>query len=148
VSQCKINTVTINEQLICWGREKRSTESTLLLLGQFFFQLGVEGLNLSMLSSLGQLFFFYSWVSGVPMVQHPFVWAACLRYLHNQQLQDRVCVPPEGFLLVTYTTTHSKPEFYEVVTTSGKPDLQFDLYTGYEVTSLLKVEKQMFCVSI
>ncbi|KAK7101216.1 SCL-interrupting locus protein homolog [Littorina saxatilis] len=78
------------------------------------------------------------WVSGVPVVHHPFVWAACLRYLHNGQLQDRVCTPPEGFLLVMYTPHHSKPEFYEVSTTSGKPDLEFDLYTGYEITSLNK----------
>lgn len=78
------------------------------------------------------------WVTGVPLVQHPFVWASCLRYLHFEKLLDRVCVPPEGFLLVLFTVLHSKPEFYEVNTISGKPDFQFDLYTGYEITSLLK----------
>ena len=83
--------------------------------------------------------FLDSWVSGVPLVHHPFVWASCLRYLHSDQLQDRVCTPPEGFLLVLYTSLHSKPEFYEVNTTSGKPDFDCDLYTGYEITSLLKV---------
>lgn len=29
------------------------------------------------------------WVSGVEFVHHPFVWAACLRYIHNANLTDR-----------------------------------------------------------
>ena len=30
-----------------------------------------------------------SWVSGVAAVYDSYVWAACLRYLHNVTLQDR-----------------------------------------------------------
>ncbi|XP_076463216.1 uncharacterized protein LOC143295414 [Babylonia areolata] len=78
------------------------------------------------------------WVSGVSMVHHPFVWGSCLRYLQNERMQDRVCTPPEGFMLLLYSSLHSKPEFYEVCATSGKSDLQFNLYTGYEVTTLHK----------
>ncbi|KAL8584582.1 hypothetical protein ACOMHN_002312 [Nucella lapillus] len=78
------------------------------------------------------------WVSGVSMVHHPFVWGACLRYLRNERLQDRVCTPPEGFLLMFHSSAHSCPQFYEIASTSGKSHLLYDLYTGYEVTTLSK----------
>ncbi|XP_067679252.1 SCL-interrupting locus protein homolog [Haliotis asinina] len=76
------------------------------------------------------------WVSGVAMVHHPFVWASCIRYLHNKVLQDRVCSPPEGFLVVLYSPLHSRPEFYECNTSTGNNKLNFDLYGGYEATNL------------
>ncbi|RUS73358.1 hypothetical protein EGW08_018877, partial [Elysia chlorotica] len=78
------------------------------------------------------------WVSGAEFVQHPFVWASCLRYIHNTHLQDRVCLPPNEFLLVVYTPLHSRPEFYQVLPTSGTCDLQFQLRTGHEVTNMTK----------
>ncbi|KAK7495946.1 hypothetical protein BaRGS_00012936 [Batillaria attramentaria] len=67
------------------------------------------------------------WVSGVPLVQHPFVWTACLRYLHTEQLQDRVCTPPEGFLLVMYSPLHSKPEFYEKSSGPDPASIQWEV---------------------
>ncbi|XP_071119027.1 SCL-interrupting locus protein homolog [Haliotis cracherodii] len=76
------------------------------------------------------------WVSGVAMIHHPFVWASCVRYLHNKVLQDRVCSPPEGFLVVLYSPLHSRPEFYDCNTTTGNNKLSFDLYGGYEATNL------------
>ncbi|XP_055885003.1 SCL-interrupting locus protein-like isoform X2 [Biomphalaria glabrata] len=78
------------------------------------------------------------WISGVEFVQHPFVWASCLRYIHNAFLQDRINLPPEDFLLVFYTTLHSKPEFYQCNTVSGTRDLSFKLYSGHEVTHITK----------
>uniref|UniRef100_A0A2C9KEM8 STIL N-terminal domain-containing protein n=1 Tax=Biomphalaria glabrata TaxID=6526 RepID=A0A2C9KEM8_BIOGL len=78
------------------------------------------------------------WISGVEFVQHPFVWASCLRYIHNAFLQDRINLPPEDFLLVFYTTLHSKPEFYQCNTVSGTRDLSFKLYSGHEVTHIAK----------
>ncbi|KAK3609062.1 hypothetical protein CHS0354_011327 [Potamilus streckersoni] len=78
------------------------------------------------------------WVSGVSHVYSPFLWACCLRYLFNSSIQDRVCSPPEPFLLVLYTPLHSKPEFYDVTTTSGNSKLTFDLYTGYDAFHLNK----------
>lgn len=78
------------------------------------------------------------WVSGVPFVYSPFVWAACLRYLHNSSITDRICSPPEPFLLVLYSPVHSKPEFYELSTMSGTSKMDFDLLTGYEVVSISK----------
>ncbi|XP_060072335.1 SCL-interrupting locus protein homolog [Ylistrum balloti] len=78
------------------------------------------------------------WVSGVPFVYSPFVWAACLRYLHNSSITDRICSPPEPFLLVLYSPVHSKPEFYELSTMSNTSKMDFDLLTGYEVVSISK----------
>ncbi|XP_033737226.1 SCL-interrupting locus protein homolog [Pecten maximus] len=78
------------------------------------------------------------WVSGVPFVYSPFVWAACLRYIHNSSITDRICSPPEPFLLVLYSPVHSKPEFYELSTMSGTSKMEFDLLTGYEVVSISK----------
>ncbi|OWF46210.1 SCL-interrupting locus protein homolog [Mizuhopecten yessoensis] len=78
------------------------------------------------------------WVSGVSFVYSPFVWAACLRYLHNSSITDRICSPPEPFLLVLYSPVHSKPEFYEISTASGTSKMDFDLLTGYEVISISK----------
>ncbi|GFO10718.1 scl-interrupting locus protein [Plakobranchus ocellatus] len=67
------------------------------------------------------------WVSGAEFVQHPFIWASCLRYIHNTHLQDRVCAPPNEFLLVVYTPLHSRPEFYQCCPTSGTSNLLFQL---------------------
>ncbi|XP_041358779.1 SCL-interrupting locus protein homolog [Gigantopelta aegis] len=78
------------------------------------------------------------WVSGVTAVHHPLIWASCLRYLHNHYMQDRVCCPPEQFLLVLYSPTHSKPEFYDVITSTGDSKLDFDVFTGYEVANIAK----------
>ncbi|VDI21550.1 SCL-interrupting locus protein [Mytilus galloprovincialis] len=78
------------------------------------------------------------WVSGVSFVYSPYIWACCLRYLHNASLNDRVCVPPESFLLVLYNPMHSKPEFYELVTSTGSGQMNFDLFNGYEVINLPK----------
>ncbi|GFS20293.1 SCL-interrupting locus protein [Elysia marginata] len=78
------------------------------------------------------------WVAGAEFVQHPFVWASCLRYIHNTHLQDRVCMPPNEFLLVVYTPLHSRPEFYQCLSTSGTCALQFQLRSGHEVTNMTK----------
>lgn len=78
------------------------------------------------------------WVSGAEFVQHPFVWASCLRYIYNTHLQDRVCLPPNEFLLVVYTPLHSRPEFYQCSPTSDSCDFQFQLRTGHEVTNMTK----------
>ncbi|CAL1534439.1 unnamed protein product [Lymnaea stagnalis] len=78
------------------------------------------------------------WVSGVEFVQHPFVWAACLRYIHNANLTDRVCLPPDDFLLIIYSPLHSRPEFYQCVTNSGNTNLDFELFSGYEVANIVK----------
>lgn len=78
------------------------------------------------------------WVSGVSYVYSPYVWACCLRYLHNSSIQDRVCSPPDPFLLVLYNPTHSKPEFYECSTSTGSNNMTFDFYTGYEAVQISK----------
>ncbi|KAL4236878.1 hypothetical protein ACF0H5_005264 [Mactra antiquata] len=78
------------------------------------------------------------WISGISYVHSPYVWACCLRYLHNASIQDRVCSPPDPFLLVLYNPTHSKPEFYECSTTSGSNKMSFDYYTGYEAVQINK----------
>lgn len=54
-----------------------------------------------------------------------------------------MCVPPESFLLVLYNPMHSKPEFYEVVTSTGSGQMNFDLFNGYEVINLPKVSSNL-----
>ncbi|WAR23533.1 STIL-like protein [Mya arenaria] len=78
------------------------------------------------------------WVSGISYVYSPYVWACCLRYLHNASISDRVCSPPDPFLLVLYNPTHSKPEFYECCTASGDSKMSFDFYTGFEAVQINK----------
>ncbi|ESP05316.1 hypothetical protein LOTGIDRAFT_227950 [Lottia gigantea] len=78
------------------------------------------------------------WISGAPVIHHPFVWAACLRYLHNEHIQDRVCCSPDNFLVVLYSPLHSKPEFYECGCRTGNSELDFDLHTGYEASNITK----------
>lgn len=57
---------------------------------------------------------------------------------------DRVCSVAEPFLLVLYSPLHSKPEFYDVTIQNAEGNMQFDLYTGYEVVSLPKVCSRFF----
>ncbi|XP_005099234.1 SCL-interrupting locus protein [Aplysia californica] len=78
------------------------------------------------------------WVSGTEYVQHPFVWAACLRYIHSTHLEDRVCMPPSEFLLVLYTPMHSRPEFFQCCSASGNSNFQFQLCTGHDVGNMTK----------
>ncbi|XP_052257477.1 SCL-interrupting locus protein homolog isoform X2 [Dreissena polymorpha] len=79
------------------------------------------------------------WVSGVSYVYSPYIWACCLRYLHNSHITDRVCSPPDPFLLVLYNPTHSKPEFYECCTAKGDNKLTFDLCVGYDALQINKM---------
>ncbi|XP_014791141.1 SCL-interrupting locus protein homolog isoform X2 [Octopus bimaculoides] len=53
------------------------------------------------------------WVSGVDCVKNPYVWASCLRYLYNNSLNQRVCLPPHRFMLLLYCLQGNKIEFYE-----------------------------------
>lgn len=48
-----------------------------------------------------------------------FIWFGC-----------RVCEPPEPFLLVLYSPLHSRPEFYECTTRTGKAELDYSLYSA------------------
>jgi len=51
----------------------------------------------------------------------------------------RVCLPPEPFLVVLFSTLYSKPEFYECVTIDGRRHLDFALSTWHDVIQLNKV---------
>ncbi|CAG5121121.1 unnamed protein product [Candidula unifasciata] len=79
------------------------------------------------------------WVSGVEFLHHPFVWAACLRYIHCTHLQDRVCAPPEEFLLALYRPLQTRPEFYQCASSFGDSCLQFGLSTGHKTINMDKV---------
>ncbi|XP_064617151.1 SCL-interrupting locus protein homolog isoform X2 [Liolophura sinensis] len=70
------------------------------------------------------------WIIGVPFIYSPYVWACCQRFIFNQAIQDRVCEPPEPFLLVLYSPLHSRPEFYECTTRTGKTELDYSLYSA------------------
>lgn len=50
------------------------------------------------------------WVTGCSSVDHPFVWAACVRYMVNESLADRVFVQAGTFLLACI----SNGSYYEV----------------------------------
>jgi len=51
----------------------------------------------------------------------------------------RVCLPPEPFVVVLFSTLHSKPEFYECVTVDGRCHLDFALSTWQDVIQLNRV---------
>ncbi|CAE1316904.1 STIL [Acanthosepion pharaonis] len=77
------------------------------------------------------------WVSGVESVCHPFVWASCLRYLCNSNLQQRVCLPPNPFILVLYSRLHTKPDFYECNPLNADVKLhQMEIYCGFKPVHL------------
>ena len=63
---------------------------------------------------------------------------------NKTKLLYRVCVPPEHFLVVLYSPLHSRPEFYQVNTSDGKPDLQVALYTSYTTIRLPNVRIKQF----
>jgi len=45
-------------------------------------------------------------------------------------------VTPEPFLVVLFSTLHSKPEFYECVTVCGRRQLDYALSTCHDVVQL------------
>ena len=59
--------------------------------------------------------------------------------VHTVYLHCRVCLPPQPFLVVLFSTLHSKPEFYESVTVSGRRHLDFALSTCHDVIQLSRV---------
>uniref|UniRef100_UPI000D1D1409 Putative uncharacterized protein n=1 Tax=Trichoplax adhaerens TaxID=10228 RepID=UPI000D1D1409 len=61
------------------------------------------------------------WVDGVISIHHPYVWSACMRYLYSQRLTNKIRDGSTGFILVLYTQTRPKPEFWEC-SFSGKSD--------------------------
>ncbi|XP_076346498.1 SCL-interrupting locus protein homolog isoform X2 [Tachypleus tridentatus] len=80
------------------------------------------------------------WVSGVSGICHPYVWAASLRYLNCSSYQDRVCLPPQPFLIMLYASVnHSSPLFYDCVTTSGSNKFIPCMFKGSLETSVAKV---------
>ncbi|XP_023217213.1 SCL-interrupting locus protein homolog isoform X2 [Centruroides sculpturatus] len=79
------------------------------------------------------------WVSGIPNIFHPFVWASCLRYISCLKYSERLCFPPEMFIVILYSSLYDNPEFYDFVTRSGTCRLSYDLYTGSTATSLARV---------
>ncbi|ELU03617.1 hypothetical protein CAPTEDRAFT_219123 [Capitella teleta] len=78
------------------------------------------------------------WVSGVTGLTEPILWCACMQYIHSKDLKHRVCMPPEHFLLLIYSTRHSKPLFYQCCTSDGSSRLNFDLSSSHEVLQLPK----------
>lgn len=79
------------------------------------------------------------WVSGISTVLHPFVWASCLRYVNCSKYSERLCLPPQPFLLVLYSTLYCNPEFYDCTTKSGTCELSYNLYEGSAKTTLARV---------
>ncbi|XP_074640259.1 uncharacterized protein LOC141898316 [Tubulanus polymorphus] len=83
------------------------------------------------------------WVTGIKYVYDPYVWCSCLRYLHNYSIQERVCAPPDPFVVVVFSSLHSKPEFYEClpVATSDENiagNLKFELNAAHEKINIDK----------
>jgi len=58
----------------------------------------------------------------------------------------RVCLPPVPFLVVLFSTVHSKPEFYECVTVNGRRQVDFALSTCRDVVQLSRVRVLSACV--
>ncbi|XP_014675213.1 PREDICTED: SCL-interrupting locus protein-like, partial [Priapulus caudatus] len=78
------------------------------------------------------------WVSGVYEVQHVYIWMACLRYLNSSAIQDRVCKPPDPFLVVLYPPTGGKPHFYDCMTADCSNNLELCSYSARALIGLGK----------
>ncbi|XP_066297776.1 SCL-interrupting locus protein-like [Branchiostoma lanceolatum] len=81
------------------------------------------------------------WVCGPLHIHSPHIWACCLRYMYNTNIQDRVYTPMQGFLVVLYSPTHSQPEFYDCRTKDGV--MNFHLYNCFETLHVLKDAETM-----
>lgn len=79
----------------------------------------------------------YRWVSGVDLVTDPFIWAACVRYMHTSQISDRVPKPSEPFLLIHKSPLMTAPQFFDCVPASSA--LNFRLASGTHGFSMAKV---------
>ncbi|XP_035699019.1 SCL-interrupting locus protein homolog isoform X2 [Branchiostoma floridae] len=81
------------------------------------------------------------WVCGPVHIHSPHIWACCLRYMYNTNIQDRVYTPMQGFLVVLYSPTHSQPEFYDCRTKDGV--MNFQLHNCFETLHVLKDAETM-----
>ncbi|GAB1601715.1 hypothetical protein Ahia01_000449900 [Argonauta hians] len=77
------------------------------------------------------------WVSGVECVTQPYVWASCLRYVYNNSLNQRVCLPPHRFMLLLYCLRGNKVEFYECGLVNGKEKThEIDTFCGSKIVDM------------
>ncbi|KAG3283097.1 STIL, centriolar assembly protein, transcript variant X3 [Ictidomys tridecemlineatus] len=77
------------------------------------------------------------WLAGIIHIYSPQVWACCLRYMFSSSIQERVFSQSGNFIIVLYSLTHKKPEFYECLPCDDKvPELRFHLLTSKETLHL------------
>ncbi|XP_028300381.1 SCL-interrupting locus protein homolog isoform X2 [Gouania willdenowi] len=76
------------------------------------------------------------WVSGVTHISNPQVWAWCLRFLFGSTLQDRVFSESGSFLLVLFSSTHRRPQFFQCQIQS--PQLDFQLLSSSQCVTLFQ----------
>ncbi|XP_071953567.1 uncharacterized protein [Antedon mediterranea] len=80
------------------------------------------------------------WLSGLLSVYSPHAWAACLRFMHNNSIQQRVLSESGCFLVILYTPTSSQPLFYQC--RPLEKDVSFLLYECKENLHCMKNSKK------
>eukprot|EP01135_Chromosphaera_perkinsii_P005661 Nk52_evm32s356 gene=Nk52_evmTU32s356 len=74
------------------------------------------------------------WIKDIVDVTHPFVWAACLRYIHSDRIKDRAFMPPANFLVII--SGNGRKRFFECSVGAEKlPFLYFSGKCSYKMAS-------------
>ncbi|XP_067944555.1 SCL-interrupting locus protein homolog [Watersipora subatra] len=76
------------------------------------------------------------WVSGVELINHPYIWACCIRYMHTTQVRDRVPKPLEPFLLIHKSPLMSSAQYFDC--TPDSSSLNYKLVCGGQGFSMDK----------
>ncbi|XP_033115115.1 SCL-interrupting locus protein-like [Anneissia japonica] len=80
------------------------------------------------------------WLSGILSVYSPHAWAACLRFMLNNSIQERVLSETGCFLVVLYTPSSPQPVFYQC--RPLEDEICFQLYECHENLHLMKNSKR------
>lgn len=70
------------------------------------------------------------WVYRAASIRDPYVWAACLRFLYNDSIADRVSVAPLTFMVLYFDHTNNSHCFLEVTANLSGPMLSHFEFGG------------------
>jgi hypothetical protein len=86
------------------------------------------------------------WVSGTLSVNHPVVWAACIRYAFSNLVTNKSSEFVNSFVVILFPSLSRRAEYYVCRPVHSK--LEFTLFNGFNKLLVNKLNNENRCISI